>query len=99
ITNDGALFAAPNFPNKILDGIELKGKTLPPFVQCLERPDLRNPGYVAHLTLDLGSGLEKASRVVLSSHGAGGFGMWDMPVMQAMGDSALAVFFDPKEIK
>jgi hypothetical protein len=99
ISNDGALFAAPTFPNKILDGIELKDKTLPAYVQCLERPDLKNPGYVAHLTLDLGSSLEKATRVVLSRHGAGGFNNWEMPAIQAMGDSALAVFFDPKEIK
>jgi hypothetical protein len=99
ITNDGALFAAPTFPNKILDGIELKDKTLPDYVQCLEQPDLRNPGYVAHLTLDLGSSLEKASRVVLSRHGAGGFNAWEMPAVQAMGDSALAVYFEPKEIK
>jgi hypothetical protein len=99
ITNDGALFAAPTFPNKILDGIELKDKTLPDYVQCLEQPDLKNPGYVAHLTLDLGTSLEKASRVVLSRHGAGGFNAWEMPAVQAMGDSALAVYFDPKEIK
>lgn len=99
ITNDGALFAAPTFPNKILDGIELKDKTLPDYVQCLEQPDLKNPGYVAHLTLDLGSSLEKASRVVLSRHGAGGFNAWEMPAVQAMGDSALAVYFEPKEIK
>ncbi len=99
INNDGALYAAPTMPGKILDGVELKDKTLPDYVQCLERPDLKNPGYVAHLTLNLGGSIEKASRVVLSSHGAGGFGMWDMPVVQAMGDSALAVFFDPKEIK
>ena len=99
VNNDGALFAAPTMPGKILDGVELKDKTLPDFVQCLERPDLKNPGYVAHLTLNLGSSLERAGRVVLSSHGAGGFNMWDMPVVQSMGDSALAVFFDPKEIK
>jgi hypothetical protein len=99
VTNDGALFAAPTMPGKILDGVELKDKTLPDYVQCLQQPDLKNPGYVAHLTVNLGGGIEKASRVVLSSHGAGGFGMWDMPVVQAMGDSAMAVFFDPKEIK
>ena len=98
ITNDGAMFAAPNFPNKILDGIELKEKTLPDYVQCLERPDLKNPGYVAHLTVDLGSSIEKASRVVLTRHGAG-FGAWDMPAIESMGDSAMGVFFDPKEIK
>jgi hypothetical protein len=99
VTNDGALFAAPNFPGKILDGIELKDKTLPPYVQCLERPDLKNPGYIAHITLDLGGSIEKANRVVLTSLGAGAFNAWDIPAIQAGGDSAVAVFFDPKEIK
>lgn len=99
VTNDGALFAAPNFPGKILDGIELKGKTLPPYVQCLERPDLKNPGYVAHISLDLGGSIEKADRVVLTSLGAGAFNGWDIQAIQAMGDSAVAIFFDPKEIK
>jgi len=98
VTNDGALFAAPNFPGKILDGIELKDKTLPPYVMCLERPDLKNPGYVAHITIDLGGSIEKASRVVLTSLGAGGDG-WDVPAIQAGGDSATVVFFDQKEIK
>jgi hypothetical protein len=99
VTNDGALFAAPNFPGKILDGIELKDKTLPPYVQCLERPDLKNPGYVAHLTVDLGSGIEKPTRVVCTSLGAGAFNGWDIQAIQAMGDSSMAVFFDQKEIK
>ncbi len=99
INNDGALFAAPTMPGKILDGIELKGKTLPDFVQCLERPDLKNPGYVAHITLNLGSAVEKANRIVLSQHGAGGFQGWEMPAQPSMGDSAVGIFFDPKEIK
>ncbi|MCI0640629.1 MAG: hypothetical protein L0Y72_28900 [Gemmataceae bacterium] len=99
VTNDGCLFAAPTVPNKILDGIELKDKTLPDYVQLLQQPDLKNPGYVAHLTVNLGTAIEKASRVVLSRHGAGGFNGWEMPAMQSMGDSALAVFFEPKEIK
>jgi hypothetical protein len=99
IDNDGCLFAAPTFPGKILDGVVLKDKQLPPYVQLLQRPDLKNPGYVAHLTLDLGSKLEKPDRVVLTRHGAGGFGGWDMPAMMAGGDSALGIFWEPKEIK
>jgi hypothetical protein len=99
VNNDGALFAAPTMPGKILDGIELKGKTLPDYIQCLERPDLKNPGYVAHLTLNLGSSIEKANRVVLSSLGAANFNGWEMAAQPANGDSALGIFFDPKEIK
>jgi hypothetical protein len=98
ITNDGALFAAPNQPGKILDGVVLKDKTLPDYVQMLERPDLQNPGFVSHLTLNLGSNLEKPDRVVLTRHGAG-LGAWDMAAIMAMGDSACGVFWEPKEIK
>jgi hypothetical protein len=98
VDNDGCLFAAPTEPNKVLDGTVLKDKKLPPYVQLLQRPDLKAPGYVAHLTLDLGSKLEKAERVVLTRHG-NGLGTWDMPAMMAGGDSALGVFWEPKELK
>ncbi len=94
IDNDGAMFAAPTAPNKILDGVEFKGKEVPPYVQVLQRPNLKDPGYVAHLTLDLH---EKPNRLVLTRHGFG-FNSWDMPVNPSMGDSALGVFWDPKEI-
>jgi hypothetical protein len=98
VDNDGCLFAAPTMPGKVLDGTVLKDKLLPPYVQLLQRPDLKNPGFVAHLTLDLGSKLEKADRVVLTRHGSG-FNTWEMPAFMAGGDSALGVFWEPKEIK
>jgi hypothetical protein len=98
VDNDGCLFAAPTMPGKVLDGVILQGKELPPYVQLLQRPDLKNPGFVAHLTLDLGSKLEKPDKVVLTRHGFG-FGNWDMPAMMAGGDSALGVFWEQKEIK
>jgi hypothetical protein len=97
INNDGAQFAAPTMPGKILNGVELKDKLLPPYVQLLQVPNLKNPGYVAHLTLDLGSKLEKPNRVVLTQHGQG-FGNWNMQAVFA-GDTALGVFWEPKEIK
>jgi hypothetical protein len=100
IDNDGAMFAAPTIPDKILDGVELKDKTLPDYVQLLQRPDLKDPGYVAHLTLNLGSGLEKPARVVLTQHGQGlNNNGWDMAAVPSGGDSALGVFWEPKEIK
>jgi hypothetical protein len=98
IDNDGCLFAAPTLPGKILDGTVLKGKQLPPYVQLLQRPNLTNPGFVAHLTLDLGSRLPKPDKVVLTRHGSG-FNTWEMPAIVAMGDSALGVFWEPQEIK
>lgn len=98
VDNDGALFAAPTMPGKILNGIELKDKTMPEFVQILQRPDLKNPGYVAHLTFNVGSTAEKCNRVVLTHHG-NGFGAWDMPPNPSNGDSALGMFWDVKELK
>ncbi|HYT91711.1 MAG TPA: hypothetical protein VEL76_23560, partial [Gemmataceae bacterium] len=98
ITNDGCLFAAPTIPGKILDGIVLKDKQLPPYLQMLQVPDLKNPGFVSHLTLDLGSRLEKPERLVLTRHGSG-FDGWDMPANMAGGDSAIGVFWEPKELK
>ena len=99
INNDGALFAAPTKPDMVLDGIILKGKELPPYLQMLQVPNLKNPGFVSHMTFDLGSKAEKPERVVLTRHGAGGaFGGWDMPAMMAGGDSATGVFWEPKNI-
>ena len=99
IDNDGCLFAAPvTHPGKILDNLELKEKTLPPYLQMLQRPDLKNPGFVSCLTLNVGSKFEKADKLVLTRHGAG-FGAWDMPAMPSGGDSAIGLFWPTKEIK
>lgn len=98
VNNDGALFAAPNKPGKILDGVEMKDSDVPDYLQVLQVPNLKNPGYVAHFTYDLGKAYERPNRVVLTNLG-GAFGNgWDMQVMQAMGDSAMGFFWDPKEI-
>jgi hypothetical protein len=98
INNDGCLFAAPTHPKKVLDGIVLQDKTLPPYVQMLQVPNIDNPGYVSHLTLNMGSKYEKINKVVLSSLRAG-FGNWEMNAIPAMGDSAISAYWATKEIK
>jgi hypothetical protein len=98
ISNDGCLFAAPTFPKKVLDGIKLEGKTLPPYVQMLQQPNLDNPGYVSHLTLNIGGKYENFNKVVLSSLRAG-FGGWEMNAIPAMGDSAISAYWPTKEMK
>ena len=98
IDNDGCLFAAPTIPDKVLDGVRLQDKTLPPYFQMLQRPDLKNSGYRSHFTLNLGGKFEKANKVILSSLRVG-FGNWDMPVATAMGDSAISVYWETKEMK
>ena len=67
VNNDGAWFAAPNQPGKILDGVELKDKTMPDYLQLLQMPNLQNPGFVGHLTFNLGKSVEGPNRVVLTS--------------------------------
>ena len=99
VDNDGALFAAPNQPGKILDGVELSNKMVPDYLQLLQNSDLKNPGYVAHMTFSLGNMVERPSRVVLTSLGAGSPDNWNIEVMPAGEDSALHVFWDPQEIK
>jgi hypothetical protein len=99
VNNDGALFAAPNKPGKILDGIELKDKDVPDYLQFLQQPNLQNPGFVAHMTYNFGKGFEMPNRVILTSLG-GAFNPngWDMMVFRAMGDSAMGFYWDPKEL-
>jgi hypothetical protein len=99
IDNDGCLFASPvTHPKQILDGTTLKEKTLPPYLQMLQRPNLDNPGYVSHLTLNMGGKYEKPEKLILSSYRVGN-NDWDMPVQQAMGDSALSFYWANKELK
>jgi len=96
--NDGALFAAPTlFPGKLLDGVLLQGKTMPDFVQVMEQPDPKNPGFFGVLTTKFGSRVDGPSRVALT--GLGAFGAWDVNIMQANGDSALAVYWEAKKLK
>jgi hypothetical protein len=98
VDNDGALFAAPNFPDKILDGVELKAKQVPEYLKVLQRPDLKNPMYVAHFTYNLGRGRDRPDRVVLTGLRAFN-GLWEIQAVQAMGDSAMAMFWDSKPIQ
>lgn len=97
VNNDGALFAAPTEPGKILNGVVLEGKKFPPYLQLLQVPDLKNPGFVAHLTTDLGSRLEKPDRLVLTRFAEGLQG-WDVRALASFGDSALALFWDPRAV-
>jgi hypothetical protein len=98
IDNDGCLFAAPTHPKKLLDGMVLKDKTLPPYLQMLQRPNLDNPGYVSHLTLNIGGKYDKADKLILSRFGAG-FNDWEMQVIPSMGDSAISFYWPAKDIK
>ncbi|MFO0965022.1 MAG: hypothetical protein U0793_05460 [Gemmataceae bacterium] len=95
-SNDGALFCAPTlYPGKVLNGVMLEGKTMPDFVQVMEMPDPKNPGFYGILTTKFGSRLEGPSRLALTNLGA--FAMFEVMVGPA-GDSALAMYWAPKKL-
>src|SRR5207302_2639454 len=93
IDNDGALFASPQtHKDQIVNGHEFKddkakGQVMPDYVQVLQRPDIKNPGYVTHFTLKVGK-LEPPTRFVCTNLGACFNGAWDIPAQPA-GDSAV----------
>jgi hypothetical protein len=100
VNNDGALFASPTtHPNRILDGLELRDKAVPEYLQVLQVPNLQNPGFVATFTFKFGSGgrLRGPDRVVLT--GLRASGGWDVTAVPAMGDSAIGLFFSPQPVK
>jgi hypothetical protein len=95
--NDGALFAAPTMPKQILNGIELKDKTLPPFVKIMQIPNLAAPGKTGHFTLKFGSRMIGPDRFICTTHGAGDNG-WDVTVQQANGDSDCVMYWKPATV-
>jgi hypothetical protein len=98
VSNDGAIFASPStHPNKLLDGVAFKGKEIPDYVEILERPDLKNPGFKGVFTFRVSNKLQVPDRVVLT--GLRAFGQWDIQAVQAMGDSACAFFWENIEVK
>ncbi len=94
--NDGCLFAAPvTHPGKILDGVELRDKSLPPYVQVLQNPNLVNPGFVSHFNLKVSPRVIGPDRFVCTSLGAQDTG-WNVAALPANGDSACALFWEPR---
>jgi hypothetical protein len=98
--NDGAIFASPTtHPGKLLDGIALKGKEVPEFIEMLEVPNLHNPGFKGIFTFKTANKVEGPSRIALTGLGLGVQGDgWEVGVGTANGDSAVAFYWDPQQI-
>ena len=64
--NDGVPFTIPGDAS-LCDTMKAfdKPDQVPDYIQALEKPDLRNPGTVAHLQFRVGSKLESPTRVLL----------------------------------
>lgn len=97
--NDGALFAAPTRPGELLDGTELAGKTLPEYVQILERPNLKDPGLVGHFSLKQSGGRIGPDRFLCTAHGGVADNGWDAGLFQANGDSDAILYWSQRELK
>jgi hypothetical protein len=95
--NDGALFAAPTRPGEVLDGIELSGKTLPEYVQILEVPNLKAPGFTGHFTLKMTANRIGPDRFQCTSHRINDNG-WDSQPAPAGGDSDCVMFWSPRVV-
>lgn len=96
-SNDGALFAAPTRPNEILNGVELSGKTLPEYVQILETPNLKAPGFHGHFTLKLPGNRIGPNRFLCTIHG--GDNGWDAAAVAANGDTDCVLYWPTSELK
>jgi hypothetical protein len=98
-TNDGVPFTVPGLRGLVDTKHDFVGADkVPDFIQALEVPDLKNPGTVAQMTLKVGRGLESPSRVSLT-HWTGGFAKWDVPLEDMGADSAVILYWEPKELQ
>jgi hypothetical protein len=98
--NDGVPFTAPGLGRLVTHFADFpKVAPIPDFIQALERPSLRDPGTVAHLSLKLGSGIETPSRVSLTHWPGGGYPNWDVPLVPIAGDSAVVLYWNDKPLK
>lgn len=107
--NDGVPFTVPGYSGLVNTFADFRtAKDVPDFIQALERPVLKNPGTVAHLTLKPGSGIEPPSRVSLTRWLNGGSlfkgfatggGPWNIPVANIDDDSAVVLYWPEKTLK
>src|SRR5262249_30658810 len=63
-----------------------------------QQPNLKAPGFVAHMTYNFGRAFDMPDRIILTNLGAQ-IDQWNLAVMQAGGDSAMGGYWEPKEIK
>lgn len=98
--NDGALYSSPvTHKGKVLNGVVLAAKQMPPYILCMENADANNPGFHGVMTFKQSKG-EGPNKVVLSNLGAvsGGFNQWEVAAQPA-GDSACAIYWDARDVR
>jgi len=98
--NDGVPFTVPGLTGLVTHFADFpRVAPIPDFIQALERPNLRDPGTVAHLSLKLGGAIEPPNRVSLTHWPGVGYPNWDVPLMPLAGDSAVVLYWFDKLLK
>lgn len=101
VDNDGVPFTLPG-EDKLVD-TEKDFKTpreVPGFIQVLQRPDLKNPGLVAQLNLRISDKIEPPGRVSLTHWpGPDKKDRWDVPMAKIGDDSAVVLYWEPRELR
>jgi hypothetical protein len=106
-TNDGHPFAVPGRNRLITTSADFKvAKGIPPVVQALQRPDLKDPGLVAYFTFKPGGTVDGPERVSLThlplkQEDAIG---WVIPVRNIKiddddpGDACVVMYWEPRDV-
>jgi hypothetical protein len=105
---DGVPFAVPGLAQLCDTSCDRQGADVPDFLQALEKDDLKSPGTVAHLTLQLGLRLEAPARVTLGAwpddkfmgQAKANLTGWDVPLLSLKepADSAVTLYWLEKEL-
>jgi hypothetical protein len=98
--NDGVPFTVPGLPGLVTNVADFpRDGPIPDFIQALERPNLQDPGTVAHVSLKLGKGIEPPGRVSLTHWPGGGYPSWEVPLTSLAGDSAVIFYWNEQMLK
>jgi len=96
--NDGVPFTVPGMKGMVIGFADFpKVAPIPDFIQALERPNLQNPGTVAHMSLKIG-GVEAPTRVCLTHWPGGGFPSWEVPLVPIGNDSAVVLYWQERPL-
>ncbi len=96
-SNDGVPFTVPGSPELVSTATDFTDPSqIPHFIQALERPDLDDPGTVAHLSLHVAR-FESPGRVSLT-HWQGN-PPYQVPMADPTGDSAVVMYWAEKQLK
>jgi hypothetical protein len=97
--NDGNPFAVPGKNEPITTSADFRGKKVPDFVKALQRPDLNDPGLVAHFSLKVGGGVEAPDRVCLLHWYEGSMTSYEVEINDINNeDAAIAIYWSPREL-